>query len=175
MPRETLDTLMVPANNGIPNNPSLPALILRAAVPDAAAAPVRTRCQANGWGDTWEWSVFDYHHFHPASHEALICVAGQAELQLGGPDGPAFAIGVGDAVILPAGFGHKRLHSTDRFTVVGAYPRGQENPEILGADTLDSESVLTSIQSTPLPETDPLTGATGIVPDIWRAASCRAS
>ena len=166
----TFDTLMVPANNGIPNNPHLPALILKAAIDAPSSVTVRALCKANRRGGTWEWTVFDYHHFHPSSHEALICVSGRAVLQLGGDDGQAVEVEKGDALILPAGFGHKLLSSSEGFAVIGAYPPGQENPEILPAGMLDMETALSSIVETPLPETDPLTGNTGVLLDTWTAA-----
>ena len=161
------ERLSVPANGGIPNNPDLPALLYRAALA-AAEAEVRARFAGNGWGVLWSWTVFDYHHWHPASHEALACVAGWADLHLGGPQGPVVRLAAGDVAVLPAGFGHRRVDSGDGFAVVGAYPPGQESPEILRADAMDLGAALARIGGVALPESDPVYGRDGPMTAIWR-------
>jgi uncharacterized protein YjlB len=129
--RAACSILRVALNNGIPNHPALPALIVpEAAAPDAAVAAVAAICAANGWDGIWDWTVHDFHHFHPASHEVLTVALGRARLHLGGPDGPVREVSAGDALILPAGFGHGRVSGSQDIRVVGGYPAGQENPEI---------------------------------------------
>lgn len=63
----------------------------------------------------------------------------------------------GDAVIVPAGVGHRRFSGSDDFAVVGAYPPGQ-NGTITRAGEKDAEAARAEIESLALPETDPLTG-----------------
>ena len=89
---------------------------------------------ANGWGGSWVAGVFDFHHFHSTSHEALACVSGRATIELGGPQGQAFEVEVGDVLVLPAGTGHRRATPRDGFSVVGAYPAGQEDYDLLRDD-----------------------------------------
>lgn len=161
-------TLNVAPNGGIPNNPDLPAIIVTNALEEPTAETAQALCMSHGWGGTWVWSVYDFHHYHPSSHEALICVAGKARLHLGGPEGEEVEIEAGDALILPAGFGHKRLSSSDDFAVVGAYPTGQESPEIVRADDLDMKRAADLISATPLPESDPLEGSDGPLLGLWR-------
>lgn len=160
------EQIRVPPNGGIPNNPRLPALVTRAVLkPDEAEA--RAAFARNGWGGLWTWTVFGYHHYHPASHEALACIAGWAELHLGGPDGPTLRLEPGDVAVLPAGFGHKRLASGDGFRVVGAYPPGQESPAIVKAHEIDISEALQRVGTTPLPETDPVNGPAGALRRLW--------
>ena len=85
----------------------------------------------HGWGGSWVDGVFDFHHFHSTSHEALAVIAGQATIELGGPQGEAFDVAKGDVLVLPAGTGHRRARADDAFRVVGAYPRGQEDYDLL--------------------------------------------
>lgn len=164
-----VERLSVEPNGGVPNHPRLPALLYPGALEgDAGTEAVKALCMSNGWFGVWDWTVYDFHHFHPASHEALIVVAGRARLELGGPDGAVRDVTAGDALILPAGFGHRRAEGSDDFRVVGAYPKGQESPEIVRADLRAAQSARASIAATPLPELDPVFGANGPMVRIWR-------
>lgn len=153
-------------SGGVPNHPRWPALICRAAAEPGGMAALFAR---NGWGGIWEWSVYDFHHWHPESHEALGVSGGAARLQLGGPDGPEVEVRAGDVLILPAGFGHKRVGATEDFSVVGAYPPGQENPEIARPDPGRVEAALKLVATVPAPERDPVGGDAGPVRTEWRA------
>ncbi len=59
-------------------------------------------------------------------------------------------------MILPAGFGHRRVAASDKVAIVGAYPEGQEDYEVVRADDAAAEAARTAIARTPLPPTDPL-------------------
>ena len=156
------------SNFGIPNNPRLPAVVMPGALPAGTGAEaVRSICVKNGWDGTWVWTVFDFHHFHPASHEALVCVRGEATLQIGGPEGPELAVKDGDALILPAGFGHRLIRSENDFAVVGCYPPGQEDPDIVRAKEMPLDQARARIAATPLPDSDPLTGRDGFLMRAW--------
>ena len=125
-----LETWQAPPGDRIPNHPGFPVLLYRDAgltSPDAA----RKRFAEHGWGGSWVDGVFDFHHFHSTSHEVLAVVAGSATLELGGPQGEAFEVSAGDVVVLPAGTGHRRAAADGAFTVVGAYPAGQEDYDLL--------------------------------------------
>jgi uncharacterized protein YjlB len=164
--------IRVAPDHGVPNHPELPALLYaRAFAADAGVEGIAGRFRANGWSGVWHWSVYGFHHFHPASHEALGVARGEAVLQLGGPDGPERRVRAGDVVILPAGFGHRRLSDAGGFTVVGAYPPGQEGPEIMRAGAeADAEAAArarASIAATPLPATDPVFGRGGPLLRRW--------
>ena len=129
-----LETWHAPPGDRIPNNPRFPVLVYHDVDAAAAGAGSARRLFADHrWGGSWVNGVFDFHHFHSTSHEALAVVAGQATLELGGPQGEAFEVSAGDVLVLPAGTGHRRASSKAGFTVVGAYPAGQEDYDLLRA------------------------------------------
>ena len=152
----------------VPNNPDLPVLLMRAAVA-AGASPeaIAVRLEASGWGGTWVWQVFPYHHYHPNAHEALVVATGRAELMLGGPRGERVAVGAGDVVVLPAGTGHRQLKASADFAVVGAYPPGQEATETVRAERPHGGAVLRRIAAVARPRTDPVHGADGPLIRTW--------
>ena len=155
-----LETWQAPPGDRIPNNPRFPVLIYHGV--DAAAAGAdasRDMFACHGWGGSWVDGVFGFHHFHSSSHEALAVVAGRAMLELGGPQGRAFDVSVGDVLVLPAGTGHRRASSAAGFTVVGAYPRGQENYDLLrGEDLAEVEAARRRIAALEPPPDDPVGG-----------------
>jgi uncharacterized protein YjlB len=151
------ETWTAPPGGAIPNNPRFPVLLYRGV--DAAArgaGAARELLAANGWGGAWVDGVLDFHHFHSTSHEVLAVAAGSATLALGGPDGAEFEVAAGDVVVLPAGTGHRRVTAAGGFTVVGAYPAGQEGYDLLrSAD----EAARARIAALPAPPQDPVGGA----------------
>jgi uncharacterized protein YjlB len=152
--------LKIPAGDQVPNNPDHPAIIARDALEGAHDdRAVRGLIEGNGWGGTWTSTVFDYHHFHPDAFEALAVASGSATLMLGGPQGETLEVRAGDVMILPPGFGHRRLAMSDGFQICGAYPPGQENYTILRAGYDDA--MLRQIAAVAKPRTDPVWGADG--------------
>src|SRR3954469_5293829 len=131
-----LDTWHAPPGDRIPNHPSFAVLVYHDVEPAARgdADAVRALFAEHGWGGAWVDAVFDFHHFHSTSHEVLAVVAGTATLELGGPQGQAFDVAAGDVLVLPAGTGHRRAAAAGGFTVVGAYPSGQEDYDLLRGD-----------------------------------------
>ena len=157
-------------NAGVPNHPWLPALLWRGAFgPDEDIDRIKALFEANRWFRVWDWTVYPYHHFHPASHEVLVVARGHARLALGGEAGEAREVVAGDALVLPAGFGHRRLEASGDFTVVGAYPEGQEAREVVRAGDAAMREALPVVARTALPATDPVYGADGPVTRLWRA------
>jgi uncharacterized protein YjlB len=146
-----LETWQAPPGDEIPNHPAFGVLIYRG----VNAPDVRALFAEHGWGGSWIDGVFDFHHFHSTSHEVLGVIAGEATLELGGPQGEAFEVRAGDVLVLPAGTGHRRATARNGFTVCGAYPAGQENYDLLReADDAARER----IRSVPAPEQDPVGG-----------------
>ena len=153
----------------IPNNPKLPLLVY----PDALAEPERipSRCKdmlaGNSWGGAWVNGVFSYHHYHSTSHEVLCVVGGSASIALGGPKGTVVEVEAGDVVVIPAGVGHRNEGSSGDFSVVGAYPQGQESYDLRTGEESERPEVLENIRSVPLPESDPLRGPQGPLVERW--------
>jgi len=108
--------------------------------------------------------VFDYHHYHATAHEVLAFTQGEAQLMLGGPEGELVTVRGGDVVLLPAGTGHCNKGSSADFTVVGAYPPGQQADMCRAAA---SEEQLAQIETVPFPDSDPVFGAEGPMVREW--------
>jgi uncharacterized protein YjlB len=149
-----------PPGDQIPNNPRFPVLIYQGVDGAAAGADAARELFAqHGWGGSWVNSVFPFHHYHSTSHEALAVVAGAATIELGGPQGEAFDVSAGDVLVLPAGTGHRRASSAAGFAVVGAYPPGQENYDLLrGDDPAEVEAARERIAALGPPPDDPVGG-----------------
>jgi uncharacterized protein YjlB len=155
-----LEAWYAPPGDRIPNNPRFPVLLYRG-VEAAVAGPDAARAlfAEHGWGGSWVDGVFDFHHFHSTSHEALAVVGGRATIELGGPQGEAFEVAAGHVLVLPAGTGHRRATARDGFTVVGAYPAGQEDYDLLrGDDQAEVEAARERIAALPAPPEDPVGG-----------------
>jgi uncharacterized protein YjlB len=155
-----LETWQAPPGDRIPNHPSFPVLIYRGVETAASGADaVRALFAEHGWRGSWVDGVLPFHHFHSTSHEALGVVAGSATLELGGPQGRAFDVAAGDVLVLPAGTGHRRTSARDGFTVVGAYPAGQEDYDLLrGDDPAEVQAARERIAGLGAPPDDPLGG-----------------
>jgi uncharacterized protein YjlB len=162
----TPETLHFDDDGAIPNSP-LPVLVYHDVAEVAAgAASCEALFHGNGWGSSWRSGIFDFHHFHSTAHEVLGIAAGATEVILGGPSGQELEVRAGDVLVLPAGTGHCRVGSRAGLLVVGAYPRGQ-TWDLRRGDPAEHDEVLANIARVPLPETDPVAGATGPLLALW--------
>lgn len=160
------ETRLFPPSRGVPNNPCLPVLIYKAALP-ADPKAMEEHIGANGWECRWRNGVYDFHHFHSTAHEALGIARGTARVRLGGEDGAEFALGPGDVLVLPAGTGHKKITASADFLVVGAYPPGQDY-EIEKPDATGLNGALARIAGVKLPASDPVAGTQGALTRLWK-------
>jgi uncharacterized protein YjlB len=69
--------------------------------------------------------------------------------------------------VLPAGTGHQRLSATPDLLVIGAYPP-DGHYDLCRGTAAEHARALGTIPRVPVPETDPLFGADGPLPKLWR-------
>lgn len=152
-------------DSSIPNNESLAVVIYPGVFKDNPER-IEETFNKNGWTNSWTNGVFDYHHYHSNTHEALGVRSGSAVILLGGDYGQELEFHTGDVAVLPAGTGHKKISASDDFQIVGAYPGGVSPNKKVGH--LDERPyVLEDIQNTPLPLKDPVYGKKGPILENW--------
>jgi uncharacterized protein YjlB len=141
----------------IPNNPRLPVLIHRGAMPAGDPDAAEAVFAAHGWPPAWRNGIYDYDHYHPNAHEALAIARGHVRVRLGAEAGVVLDLAAGDVVVLPAGTAHRNLGQSADLLVVGAYPPG-DPPEQFTGRPGERERAVRAIPSTPDPPCDPVTG-----------------
>lgn len=166
-PTETISKI-IEENGNFPNNSKLPLILYRqaAVLNEGDAATIEKIFQQNQWGNSWRNGIYNYHHYHSTAHEVLGIYAGNAKVQLGGPNGLKFDIKAGDIIIIPAGVAHKNLGSSSDFACVGAYPPGQHFDMNYGKDG-ERPKVDENIKAVGLPNTDPVYGSDGKLMQEW--------
>lgn len=154
----------------IPNNPSLPALVVKKAIqavkPEERARFFEETWPKHGWIPAWRWGVYDFPHYHSTAHEILGVFAGQATLRIGGKTGATLSVEAGDMIILPAGTGHQNLGGSPDFQVVGGYPKNQK-ADLMKGKSGERPQADQRIAQVPPPIGDPLGGSHGPVCDHW--------
>ena len=161
------EAFLLPPSGAMPNNPWLPVLVYRGAVP--AGTPDRAGAMEalfgrNGWPAQWRNGIFAYHHYHAEVHEVLGIAAGGTDVLLGGPEGRLVYVAAGDVLILPAGTGHRNMTPGTNLLTVGAYPPGAVCD--VRRDALPSGDV-ERMRAVPFPASDPVTGGSGALPRLW--------
>lgn len=123
----------------VPNSP-LPVLVYRGALTSTPTAEsIKALIEPNGWLQGGIFKHYPAHHFHSLTHECYAVFKGRSRLLLGkGPlddatgdgmtDGNGdrnveVTVGVGDAIVLPAGVAHCCLESEGEYEYVGLYPK----------------------------------------------------
>jgi uncharacterized protein YjlB len=151
------ERLLLPQDGEIPNNPRLPVLLHRGAVPAGQPETAESLFAGHGWQPAWRNGIYGFHHYHPNAHEALAIAAGKVRVRLGGEGGVTLDLKAGDVVVLPAGTGHRNLFASQDLLVVGAYPPGGPPEQYTGRPG-ELARAQHAIPATPDPPTDPVTG-----------------
>lgn len=166
----TVEAIILTDDGVFPNNRRLPLLIykkvLNTGIRDLASY-IQAMFAEHRWDDSWIDGVYDYHHYHSTAHEVLAVCSGQARLLFGGEHGIEQTVSAGDVIVIPAGVAHKNLGTEGNFTVVGAYPQGQEYDMCCGKRE-ERPHADKNIVTVPLPQADPLYGPDGPLLEHWQ-------
>lgn len=152
-----------------PNNNVLPVLFYKSILTLPTFFPargVRNLFKDNGWGNSWKDSIYDYHHYHSITHEALGVYKGKTKVQLGGEYGIELTLEKGDVIIIPAGVAHKNLTPKNKFKCVGAYPDGKDY-DIKTGQQGERPETDENIKAVPIPLKDPVFGLKGELQKNW--------
>jgi len=115
----------------------------------------------------WRNGIFPFVHYHSQIHEVLGIAHGHARVRFGGDHGEVLDVAAGDIAVLPAGTGHQRISATPDLLVIGAYPP-EGHYDLCRGTAAEHARASATIPRVPLPETDPLYGATGPLTRLWR-------
>jgi uncharacterized protein YjlB len=137
-----------------PNNSDCPLILYQHAFQGSGQEATKA-IRKSGWTDPWAWGVYPFHHYHSTAWELLLCVSGNAQIQLGGPTGPTLEVKSGDLILVPPGFAHKQVTASGDFTLLGSYPSPVHIDTLRGAPT---EAQRKSISECQVPSKDPVFG-----------------
>jgi uncharacterized protein YjlB len=162
-------------DNGIFPNSVLPVLVYRQAFTNNTgdrASVIEQRFAENNWTNSWRNGVYSFAHYHSTTHEVLGVFDGTATLQLGGEHGKNVDVHAGDVIVIPAGVAHQNIGASDDFAVVGAYPDGREW-DLLRGQPGERPKADQNIAALPIPDNDPIYGADGPLPRLWKFACAK--
>jgi len=157
-------------DNGVfPNNANCPLLVYPQALALSGSDPAalfEALFTQNHWPAAWRNGVYAFHHYHSTAHEVLGIFSGRARVQFGGENGVVLEVKAGDVVVIPAGVSHKNLGASLDFSVVGAYPKGQ-NWDMQYGKPGERPAADARIARVGLPAADPVHGETGPLMSLW--------
>lgn len=164
---EVIQKMILPQGY-FPGNSNYPLLIYRHTFSEMneSLQTIQDRLEQNNWTHSWMDSVYDFHHYHSNTHEVLVVMSGDCQVQFGGENGPVYRISLGDVVIIPAGVAHKSLTMSSDFQCVGAYPFDVEYDMRYG-NIEEYSKAIEAIKQVGLPENDPFFGEKGLLFNYW--------
>ena len=162
-----VETFAFADDGDIPNN-RLKLIVYDQAIDPRSGDPAvafETLFRKHGWGGSWRNGIFPFHHYHSTAHEVLGIAKGEADVRFGGESGKTLHVAAGNAVLIPAGVGHKRLSATPDLLVIGAYPGGQW-ADLMREGAEDKVGIRKRIAAVKLPDIDPVGGP---MTEVWTA------
>uniref|UniRef100_A0A6U0FY36 Cupin type-1 domain-containing protein n=1 Tax=Helicotheca tamesis TaxID=374047 RepID=A0A6U0FY36_9STRA len=149
-----------------PNNQNYPLLLYRSAFHGTERDGIDTIVSSGEWTRPWVGEVFTFHHYHCTAWEILVCVAGEADVQIGGPKGPVVKFFSGDVALIPPGLAHTQIQDCNGFTLLGSYPKEGFSGTIDTLRGAPTEEQRANIKACVTPETDPVLGLN--LADLWK-------
>lgn len=155
--KEAIIKLYLKSDGRFPNNEDVPLVLHRGLVASSegtrAIARAMDACFAkHGWHTLWQGSLYNIHHYHATTHEAIGVVNGAGTVQFGGPQGPEITVHAGDALMIPAGVAHCLKSEEPGFLVHGAYP-ADCTPDMNYGEPHERPDADRQIRKAPLPST----------------------
>ncbi|KAF2109833.1 RmlC-like cupin domain-containing protein [Lophiotrema nucula] len=161
----------IPSHSLIPNTSphSHPLLIYHSVYPPTTSpSAIEAHLPKNGVSPQWRYTMYSTTHYHSTTHEVLCVFKGRAKLLFGGESNPSkleTQVSAGDAIIVPAGVGHRLLEDYDSgFQMVGSYPKGCKWDMCYG--NAGEEAKADAVKDVKWFEKDPLYGDDG--PALWK-------
>lgn len=163
----------IPSHALIPNTSphNHPLLIYHSAFPPSTSpSTLESHLPTNLITPQWRYTMYTTTHYHSTTHEVLCVFSGRAKLLFGGEDNPGKVeaeVCAGDAIVVPAGVGHRLLEDLDDggsgFQMVGGYPKGCSWDMCYGKE--GEEGKAGEVRGVEWLERDPLYGDDG--PVLW--------
>ena len=166
MPTEALSFV---DDGDVPNHPRWPMIVYAQAIAGALTKSENAfdeLFERNGWPVAWHNGIYPFTHYHSKTHEVLGIAKGEATVQFGGKSGKILTARAGDALLLPAGTGHKRISSSPDLLVIGAYPPGSKY-DLMRSGESDKAAIRARIAKVAKPDTDPVSGTAGAMLSLW--------
>jgi uncharacterized protein YjlB len=167
MPTEALSFV---DDGDVPNHPRWPLIVYSQAIQPETLTTSEYAFdelfERNGWPVGFRNGIYPFTHYHSNTHEVLGIASGEATVQFGGKSGKTLTARAGDALLLPAGTGHKRISSSPDLLVIGAYPPGSKY-DLMRSGESDKAVIRARIAHVAKPNTDPVSGGSGAMIKLW--------
>lgn len=162
-------TEIIPSQDYFPGNSRYPLLIYKQCFSNKniSEKSIQSQLTRNDWTNSWVDSIYDYHHYHSNTHEVLVIILGNCQVQFGGVSGSIYTVEQGDAIIIPAGVAHKSLNMSNNFRCIGAYPLDVDYDMNYGHKE-EYSVALKAIKQVELPKRDPIFGEKGTLFNYWK-------
>ena len=165
-----IEALTFADDGDVPNHPSWPMIVYSQAIAletlKESGHAFDELFERHGWLVGFRNGIYPFTHYHSNAHEVLGIASGEATVQFGGDSGKTLTTRAGDALLLPAGTGHKLISSGPDLLVIGAYPPGS-NRDLMRSGEVDKAGIRARIVGVAKPNSDPISGAAGAMISLW--------